>query len=240
MLDQVFREVFKDSPDLEVMTHGDDFLRTSCKLFGVENLAYLGVNLPVKNIQNYYVHNTYSKDWAMRYESQDYVSIDPIVRRGLTSLLPIDWKGLSALGPQQKKFFGESLEFGVGRQGLTFPVHGLHGETAVFSVNASFNDAEWDNFRRVHLKDMRIIADFFHQRVLNTLAPERPNRNGALTTRELECLFWSAEGRTYEDIAAIINVTPRTVRFFLENARNKLGSLNTTHAVVTALSRGLI
>ncbi len=241
MLDKVFREVFADKDDLEITRSGDEFLKVSCKLFGVDNLAYLGVNMPVSNVRNYYVHNTYSKDWAMRYESQDYVAIDPIVRRGMTSMLPIDWRGLDKLGPQQKKFFGEANEFGIGGQGMTFPVHGLYGETAVFSVSASLKDADWQEFRRTHLKDMRIIADFFHQRVLNSLMGHQQQAvANALTQREIECLHWSAQGKTYEDIGSILKVTPRTIRFFLESARHKLGSLNTTHAVVMAVSRGLI
>jgi DNA-binding CsgD family transcriptional regulator len=62
----------------------------------------------------------------------------------------------------------------------------------------------------------------------------------SLTEREIECLKWSAEGKTYEDIGMLLGISTRTVRFFLENARNKLGSLNTTHAVAAAMLRGLI
>jgi DNA-binding CsgD family transcriptional regulator len=62
----------------------------------------------------------------------------------------------------------------------------------------------------------------------------------SLTEREIECLKWSAEGKTYEDIGLLLGISARTVRFFLENARHKLGSLNTTHAVAAAMLRGLI
>ncbi len=240
MLDVLFKEIFADRAEIEITQSGDEFLRTATRLFGVENLAYLGVNLPVANVKNYYVHNTYSRDWAMRYESQNYVSVDPIVRRGMTSLLPVEWNGLERIGRPELKFFGEAKEFGVGRQGITFPVRGLHGETAIFSVSSTMNDRDWSDFRRSHMKDMRIIAEFFHQRVLNAVGGHNVQSQSVLTHREVECLHWSAEGKTYEDIAAILNITPRTVRFFLENARNKLGSLNTTHAVVIAMSRGLI
>jgi DNA-binding CsgD family transcriptional regulator len=240
VLDLLFKEMFADRPEVEITHSGDEFLKTSCRLLGVDNLAYLGVNLPVTNVKNYYVHNTYSRDWAMRYESQNYVSVDPIVRRGMTSLLPVEWDGLERLGRAELKFFGEAKEFGVGRQGLTFPVRGVHGETAIFSVSSTMKDPDWIEFRRTHIKDLRIVAEFFHQRVLNSVAGRIMQADHVLTQRELECLHWSAEGKTYEDIAVILKITPRTVRFFLENARNKLGSLNTTHAVVTAMSRGLI
>lgn len=73
----------------------------------------------------------------------------------------------------------------------------------------------------------------------------KKNRNDAvqkpsLTEREIECLKWSAEGKTYEDIGMLLGISARTVRFFLENARHKLGSLNTTHAVANAMLLGLI
>lgn len=67
-------------------------------------------------------------------------------------------------------------------------------------------------------------------------AVEKPS----LTEREIECLKWSAEGKTYEDIGMLLGISARTVRFFLENARHKLGSVNTTHAVAAAMLRGLI
>lgn len=65
-------------------------------------------------------------------------------------------------------------------------------------------------------------------------------QNPSLTEREIECLKWSAEGKTYEDIGMLLGISARTVRFFLENARHKLGSVNTTHAVAAAMLRGLI
>ena len=240
MLDKIFLEIFDRFEPLTKGQEGDAFFRTTCRLYGLENVAYLGVNLPTKTNRQFYVHNTYSKDWALRYETEDYVSIDPIVRRGMVGMMPIDWSDLGNPTPPQKKFFGEAREFGIGQQGLTFPLHGLHGETAVFSVTANFSPGEWNNFKRAHLRDMRIIADFFHQRVLGDSLGPGAVEHPPLTERETECLKWSAEGKTYEDIGMVLGVSPRTVRFFLENARHKLGSLNTTHAVAAAMLRGII
>jgi DNA-binding CsgD family transcriptional regulator len=90
------------------------------------------------------------------------------------------------------------------------------------------------------LRQMRIIADFFHQRILGDSMGADFSQSLALTDRELECLKWSAEGKTYEDTGTLLGISARTVRFFLENARHKLGSLNTTHAVASAMLRGLI
>lgn len=62
----------------------------------------------------------------------------------------------------------------------------------------------------------------------------------SLTIREVEVLHWSAQGMSYKEIAGQLEITARTVRFFLENARGKLNCKNTTHAVSFALQRGII
>lgn len=62
----------------------------------------------------------------------------------------------------------------------------------------------------------------------------------SLTIREVEVLHWSAQGMSYKEIAEQLEITARTVRFFLENARGKLNCKNTTHAVSFALQRGII
>jgi DNA-binding CsgD family transcriptional regulator len=240
MLDKIFLDIFDQVKPLNKRQEGDAFFRSTCNLYGLDNIAYLGVNMPTRTTRQYYVHSTYTNDWLKRYETEEYVSIDPIVRLGMGGMLPIDWSDIGNLTPAQKKMFGEASEFAVGKRGLTFPLHGLHGETAIFSVTADFSQCEWNNFKRSHLRQMRIIADFFHQRVLTDNLGADAVESLTLTDRELECLKWSAEGKTYEDTGMLLGISPRTVRFFLENARQKMGSLNTTHAVASAMLRGLI
>jgi DNA-binding CsgD family transcriptional regulator len=240
MLDKIFLEIFDLVEPLSKKQEGDAFFRSTRNLYGLDNIAYLGVNMPTQTTRQFYVHSTYSNDWLNRYETEEYVSIDPIVRLGMGSMLPVDWSDIGNLTPAQRKMFGEASEFSVGNRGLTFPLHGLHGETAIFSVTADFSQSEWNNFKRNHLRQMRIIADFFHQRILGDSMGADFSQSLALTDRELECLKWSAEGKTYEDTGTLLGISARTVRFFLENARHKLGSLNTTHAVASAMLRGLI
>ncbi len=240
MLDKIFLDVFDSVRPLSKGQEGDAFCRSTCDLYGLNNVVYLGLNLPTKKHQNYYVHNTYNKDWVRRCETEEHISIDPIVRLGMGSIMPIDWGDIGDLSATRNKMFGEVHKFEVGKQGLTFPLHGLHGETAIFSVTADFSQSAWNNFKRAHLREIRIIADFFHQRVLRDTLGEDALKNPLLTERELECLRWSAEGKTYEDTGVLLGISARTVRFFLENARHKLDSLNTTHAVASAMTRGLI
>lgn len=61
-----------------------------------------------------------------------------------------------------------------------------------------------------------------------------------LTGRELEALSLAALGLTSKGIARKLSVAERTAKDHLQAAREKLGAMNTTHAVAIAVSRHLI
>lgn len=61
-----------------------------------------------------------------------------------------------------------------------------------------------------------------------------------LSNRELECLFWAAEGKTSTEIAIILNFSESTANFHLKSAIGKLGASNRTHAIIIACMAGLI
>ena len=59
----------------------------------------------------------------------------------------------------------------------------------------------------------------------------------ALNEREIECLTWSARGKTSPEIAQIVNISKRTVNFHIENACRKLNVATRTEAVVKYLNK---
>ena len=61
-----------------------------------------------------------------------------------------------------------------------------------------------------------------------------------ITEREIECLQWASIGKTAWEISMILSISERTVGFHLANAAVKLQANNRTHAVSTALKKGLI
>ena len=56
-----------------------------------------------------------------------------------------------------------------------------------------------------------------------------------LTAREQEVLKWLARGKTISETADIMSISFATAKTHCEHARLKLGSSNTTHAVVQAI-----
>ncbi len=57
----------------------------------------------------------------------------------------------------------------------------------------------------------------------------------SLTARELECLTWVSRGKTDQEVARIIAVAPRTVRFHIDNAKAKLNVETRVQAVARLL-----
>lgn len=65
-----------------------------------------------------------------------------------------------------------------------------------------------------------------------TQKQERPREK--LSARELECLRWSAAGKSSEEIAVILNISGHTVISYLKSAMRKLDSVNRMQAVARA------
>ncbi|SDY00022.1 DNA-binding transcriptional regulator, CsgD family [Collimonas sp. OK242] len=67
-----------------------------------------------------------------------------------------------------------------------------------------------------------------------------PNQPPLLSLRELECLRWSAEGKTSFEIGVILGISQRTVYFHLRNVVMKLGVYSTRHAISKAIMMEII
>jgi DNA-binding CsgD family transcriptional regulator len=76
-------------------------------------------------------------------------------------------------------------------------------------------------------------------RVVET-RPLPSSRPPPLTRRELQCLGWCAEGKSYWETAVILGISERTVSFHMEAVRGKLEAASNAHAVARAMAAGLL
>jgi len=88
--------------------------------------------------------------------------------------------------------------------------------------------------------DFEILAAIIDARLGKGARNEVLSRYVALNDREVECLTWSARGKTSPEIATILGIAKRTVNFHIENACRKLNVSTRTEAVVKAASGRLI
>ncbi len=65
-------------------------------------------------------------------------------------------------------------------------------------------------------------------------------RNAVLTKRQLECLTWSAAGKSSFEIGQILDITERGVNWHINNAMKALGTVTRIQAVARGVHLGLI
>jgi DNA-binding NarL/FixJ family response regulator len=88
--------------------------------------------------------------------------------------------------------------------------------------------------------DFEILASIIDTRLVGLVRAEIWSRELDLSERELECLTWSARGKTSSEIAQILDTSKRNVDFHVENACRKLDVATRIQAAVKAVSGGLI
>ncbi|THH38517.1 LuxR family transcriptional regulator [Aliishimia ponticola] len=88
-------------------------------------------------------------------------------------------------------------------------------------------DAIWAE----HGRDIHLMNNIAHLKIL-TLPYSAPNR--ALTKRQREALEWVGDGKTTQDIAMLMGLTPATVEKHLRLARESLSVETTAQAVLKA------
>lgn len=209
---------------------------------GLKHVVYHSPTLRGCSHEAPFLALTYPEDWQKHYRHQHYVEVDPVVQSAVRSVLPIDWSRVGRSGKRVEKMFKESVEAGVGTQGLTIPIRGpVNGVWGLFTVTTDDSQREWAARRDQLLRDVVLLGHMVHQRSYDLTGKlEEPLGLRSISPRECEALSWTAEGKTVNDIAVIMKLSPETVRGYLDSARNKLGALNRTHAVVRAIRVGIV
>jgi len=204
--------------------------------YGISHVVYHWVN----SVGERYGAGTYSTEWVDRYLECDYLRMDPVIFGCFQRFHPIDWKQLDWSGKSARAFFADAVAHGVGNQGFSVPIHGPKGQFALFTVNHSCTDADWQDFVAAHKRDLILIAHDFNRKALEFERGADPAPTAALSPRELAAMTLLAKGMSRAQAADELRISEHTLRVYIEAARHKLGALNTTHAVARALSSGLI
>jgi len=192
----------------------------------------------------------YPQQWIDIYTEKNYIFLDPASQHCLSSRLPFFWKNIFLdKNKKVRAFANDCAKFGL-KEGFSISVTGNCGDVSLLSFGGrrTFNEKEAESKKIIYLT--HIILPTLHEKLtqicpVGTLYPTKTQQGKnlplqELTAREIECLLWSAEGKTALEISMIIQITESTVNFHLKNAVVKLDCNNKTHAVAKAILLGLI
>ena len=180
---------------------------------------------------------TYSKEWQARYFLKQYILIDPVIAFGRTAVCPFDWQDLGFSDPGAA-FFADAEKFGVGSNGLSIPIRTRPNVISLVSFSSDMPRDRWEEFKLDHMEDLQLLSLLIDSaaRLGGKLQP----LSTTLSRREEQCLIWAARGKTYNEIADILDLTFGSVKTYLDTARHKLRCMNLTHAAAFAVATGII
>ena len=72
------------------------------------------------------------------------------------------------------------------------------------------------------------------------VAESRVERDIDLTERELECLFWIAEGKTSDEMATILGISRNTINNYITSVMRKTATKTRSEAIAYAVRNNLV
>jgi DNA-binding CsgD family transcriptional regulator len=229
MLEAVFSKLVNGYGQNE-RAEGVAFFRVAKSLYRLETVEYLGLNIPVPARQQQFIQCIYSDSRVKHCITNMPLATDALTQLRLTEPEPIDWNVSN--WPD-----GEYAD--KNRHALTFSLRSQFKETASFAISANMEPPEWKELRRSLYREVRALANYFHGHVLR-INGHNSDDELLISARELDCLKWTAAGKTAWEASVILGISERTVRFHLNAAREKLKCITTTQAVAKAISKQLI
>lgn len=153
---------------------------------------------------------------------------------------PIVWDRSDYLQVQRDDLWEEQAEFGY-RTGIALALHLPEHRHFFVGVNRHQPLPTDSAVVLAMVARLTVFVTFAQDAALRLLAPPLPELDfPALTTRELESLRWTMEGKTAWEVGSILGISEQTAVRHLNNATHKLGCINKHQAVVKALRLGLV
>jgi LuxR family quorum-sensing system transcriptional regulator SolR len=205
----------------------------AAKELGFEYCAYgMRIPVPVTNPRTVML-NSYPAAWQERYAERKYLDIDPTVQLGRLSQQPIIWS--DEVFAKTPELWDDARDAGlrVGWAKSTLEGHSVGGMLTLARTGEPLTDKELA--AKEHR--MRWLVNTAHQGFRRILAA---GWNIPLSSREKEVLRWAADGKTFDEISEIMEISVATVKFHTRNAAEKLGTVNRTAAVARAVVMGLL
>ncbi|CAN7208516.1 LuxR C-terminal-related transcriptional regulator [Rhizobium sp. LjRoot30] len=115
-----------------------------------------------------------------------------------------------------------SLTFNVGRTRLSLML--LFADGIILSQD--------------RLRDVGLFAGYYSS--FARARDQKAERDFDLTERELECLFWIAEGKTSDEIAMILGISRNTINNYITSVMRKTATKTRSEAIAYAVRNNLV
>jgi DNA-binding CsgD family transcriptional regulator len=184
---------------------------------------------------NQTIYSNYPESWQSIYLEENYVNIDPTVRHAIKSTTPLTWTVSNS--------FDEVPKFREGMAAFDFKFGWCQStrSTAGMSMLSLARSDSYIPHTEINTPSLMWFTQVFNSALEKLITKSSLREDDIhLTSREIDVMRWTADGKTSHEISVILSISERTVNFHLNNVINKLGANNRIYATVKAISLGLI
>ncbi|MBB5571621.1 autoinducer binding domain-containing protein [Rhizobium sp. BR 318] len=201
--------------------------------------AFMVLNLPPVTsfeLQSNSVINNWPAELLATYDQEGLMTSSPVLRRLRGSTLPFvhETTANTNRDDARAQLIAALFERFRMTRCLYLPTHDASGLRGAISLAG-----DRELFTAEEIKDLCYVAIYVFDR-LAEIRNMDIRVTDALTDREIDCLNWTAAGKTSAEIAEILTLSEHTVNHYLNRATKKLDTVNRTQAVAKALRVGLI
>ncbi|WP_174891156.1 helix-turn-helix transcriptional regulator [Candidatus Williamhamiltonella defendens] len=180
-------------------------------------------------------------EWFDIYLEFNHQLIDPVVIKALSRVEDFEWDENILISSKLAlpKVLDQAKTYDISR-GHTFVLHDYKQNLAILSI---FDDRPLKtNDFFIDREKMYLLLVKTHQKLLSLYEKfEIPTKkNIGLSKRENEILHWASIGKTYQEISKIIGIKECSIKFHMKNITNKLGAINSRHAIKLAYELKLL
>lgn len=218
-----------------------DALRLTREIARAYRFEYFSIiRLPVgdeRNLAQLSIIGNWPPELVSTYDQLGLLESSPIMTalRNSTKPLPWDLESIAQTDPEGRGAAVTRLfsDFDM-TCGVYFPTQEASGGRGAVSFSGSR-----DRLTDSEILELAYFSNLIYEKAVS-LRTEPYAAQPSLSGRELECLRWTANGKTSAEIALILGLSEHTINHYLSSVCNKLGATNRTHAVAKGIRSNLL
>lgn len=198
------------------------------------------------------VAHTHEPRWVSAYLANGYHRVDPVIGYAFGQAKAFCWLAAFQAADADNLLFHEFLQsasdYGL-QSGAALRVGSASGDSQDTLLSVSFfRDVTLDRYPALpeqYLRVMELVLPHIHRALDRVATADKSESNNEasparMTPRELEVMQWASAGKTSWEIARILGISERTVKFHFSSVFAKLNVVNRSQAVAKAMRHGLI
>ena len=180
------------------------------------------------------------QEWFDVYLENNFQFIDPVLITALDRITPFAWDEniMLSQGIKVPKIFDIAKNHNIINV-YTFLLHDQYNNLVVLSMMMNKEcDDNIDEFITYNKNQLQMILITTHEKLTSLYKEQESksefegmNAKDLLSKRENEVIYWASVGKSYQEIALILDIKTTTVKYHIGNTVKKLGVTNAKHAI---------